>query len=105
MRYIALSLAAVALSACAASEPTFGERVISEGSSVSQIGERWTRGDAMIAEGRALVERGEDRIDDGEDLIADGRKLRKRGERMVDEGQALKQDAEEDYRLREEPAS
>ena len=82
--------AALALAACQATEPTFGERVRAEGGRLAAMGEDWTRGERMIREGRELVER-------GEDLIAKGRRDTRRGEKMIREGRELQREAEAAY--------
>jgi hypothetical protein len=95
-----LLLAAAALAGCAASEPTFGERVALEGGEVAALGESWTEGREAVERGRALVEEGEDAVDEGEALAAEGRADIRRGERLIREGREAQAEAEARYRER-----
>lgn len=79
---LALAAAPVLLAACTTGEPSFGDRLLSEGQETRQLGERWVEGERLIARGESLVEkgqkdvrRGNDRIEKGQDLIARGRRL------------------------------
>lgn len=83
-----------ALAACATQrEPTYGERIQDEGSSLKAVGEQWSRGEA-------LVERGEKRIQDGQERIREGEKMIEEGRGMVSEGSELMRDAKLDYEQR-----
>ncbi|MGJ8697438.1 MAG: hypothetical protein ACSHYF_14065 [Verrucomicrobiaceae bacterium] len=87
---------ALALASCGSSEPTFGERIASEGTDVAGIGKQWQEGDKMVKKGQDLIE-------DGEKMQKKGKKTVNKGEDMITKGQKLKAAAEESYRLK--PAS
>lgn len=99
-------LSAVALAGCADDpQPTFGERVTTQGGAVAAIGNNWTEGRESVASGEALIREGRSDLDDAEDLVSKGEKrIRKarrqieRGERLVAEGERLQRQAEREYR-------
>lgn len=83
--------AAALLSACAAQQPTFGERLQSQGSAVSGLGDAWVegnrkvvRGEDLIAKGRKQIEEGQDAVRRGEKLVQQGREQMARAERRYD---------------------
>lgn len=88
----------LALGACAAPEPTFGDRLAALGGETSSLAQRWNDAQEKIAEGRDLVGEGEDDLDEGEDLVASGRSKVRNGERMIDEGLREQRAVEQAYR-------
>jgi hypothetical protein len=99
---LAIALAApVALVACAQTpEETFGTRVAAEGGEIAALGESWTEGQRLAAEGRALIESGRDRLEEAEEIESRGRREIRRGEEMVERGLEMQREAEADYRRR-----
>ena len=71
-----------ALGSCS-SGPTFGDRLISQGDSTREVGEKCNKGHAMIAEGEKMQEKGHKMVRDGEELI-------RKGEKSVERGKELK---------------
>lgn len=78
------------LSACSTGEPTFGERLQTQGAGLAEIGTNWSKGTEKVREGEKLIARGEDRVRDGERDIS-------RGERLIREGNAMVDRAENRY--------
>lgn len=99
MKVLVLAVICIGLAACATNrEPTYGERIQDEGSSLKAVGERWS-------EGEALVEKGEKRIEDGQKKIRDGERMIEEGREMVSEGSKLMRDAKLDYEQWDAPPS
>jgi hypothetical protein len=90
IRIVAALVPLVALTACS-TPPTFGERLSSEGAAVSELGDQWSRG-------AALVERGERRITEGEQQIERGRRQVAEGRDLVNRGRRLMRESERRYR-------
>lgn len=79
-----LGIAVVSLSALTActGDPSFGERLRTQGQDTAAAGESWIegqqmveRGEKLVKEGRKQVSSGEKKIDKGRDLIEDGRDM------------------------------
>lgn len=92
---LVLAVVCIGLAACATNrEPTYGERIQDEGSSLKAVGERWSKGEA-------LVEKGEKRIKDGQKRIREGERMIEEGRDMVSEGSKLMRDAKLEYEQRD----
>ena len=85
-----LSIAVVALSACASSPPTLGERAEIQGKQFKTVAKRWDKGQELIRDGNKDIEK-------GEKLIKKGRKLVNSGERDVARGKSMVKDSESKY--------
>lgn len=94
-----LVIVCIGLAACATNrEPTYGERIQEEGSSLKAVGEQWS-------EGEALVEKGEERLKAGQDRIREGERMIEEGRDMINEGTELMRDAKLSYERWERPSS
>jgi len=60
--------------------PSLGERILSEGNAVSDIGKKWQKGEDMIKKGEKLKRSGKRDIEKGEDLIKKGQKAKQNAE-------------------------
>ncbi len=90
-RALVLVFVCAGLAACATDrEPTYGERIQDEGSSLKAVGERWSKGES-------LVKKGEERIEDGQEKIREGERMIEEGRDMVREGSKLMRDAKLSY--------
>lgn len=81
------------LAAGCANDLTMGEAIQGESADLAEIGASWTKGDALVEEGRTDIE-------DGREMIAEGRELVADGEDKVAEGKAQRNQAERAYRNR-----
>lgn len=86
----ALQLAAgvvLSLSSCT-NEPSFGDRLVSEGNATKEQGERWNKGNRLVSEGEKQKKKGREMIEEGESLV-------RKGERNLERGEKLKASVEE----------
>jgi hypothetical protein len=97
MRLVVLLLSFATLSACANPPPSFGDRLVSEGTEVGQLGEQWNRGTDLVERGERLITEGERDIDRGRDKVAEGHDMVNRGMRLMRESERL-------YRTGQAPA-
>lgn len=86
-----LLLLGSSVSGCSSNPPTFGEKLMSQGDEIAEIGEAWEAGKSRMRKGRKLIERGRDQVEDGQQDIAEGERLVRTGEQMV-------KDSERQYR-------
>lgn len=100
MRNSALLATALILGACAAPEPTLGEKLQGRGQEIQKIGKTWSQGDAMIAQGHQLVTKGNKKIVQGRSILEDGTSQVREGENLIEKGRALKQAAESSYEVK-----
>lgn len=83
----AMLAAGLALSACAANEPTFGQRLQTQGADMAQIGGDWSEGADEVAEGGRLIARGQDSLREGREDIARGESLTRDGRSKMAEAE------------------
>ncbi len=79
-------------------ETTFGGRLEAQGGAVAEIGEKWSEGAELIADGAALVEEGEDDLSRGRRLVRSGEGDIDKGRDMMRRGERLQAEAEAAYR-------
>lgn len=95
VQILVLAVVCIGLAACATNrEPTYGERIQDEGSSLKAVGEQWSKGEALVAKGEKRLKHGQDRIHEGERMIEEGRD-------MINEGTELMRDARSSYETRD----
>jgi predicted small secreted protein len=88
---LVLVVVCIGLAACATNrEPTYGERIQDEGSSLKAVGEQWSKGDELVKKGEKRIENGQKKIREGERMIEEGRD-------MISEGSKLMRDAKLNY--------
>lgn len=98
MKVLAVVVIGIGLAACATDrEPTYGERIQDEGSSLKAVGEQWSKGEELVAKGEKRLKDGQDRIREGERMIEEGRD-------MINEGTELMRDARFRYEQRDGPS-
>ncbi len=91
LKIVVLAVVCIGLASCATNrEPTYGERIQDEGSSLKAVGEQWSEGEALVAKGEKRLKDGQDRIREGERMIEEGRD-------MINEGTELMRDAKLSY--------
>ena len=88
------AVAAVFLAGCMSSQDTFGTQVRAQSSQFTAIADQWDRGNAMILEGQALIERGTSDVRDGRRLVDRGEARQREGRELVRRGEAQKMEAE-----------
>lgn len=87
---IAAAALSTALLAACANEPTFGEQLQTRGSAVGALGDQWVEGNAKVARGEDLVEKGRKQIEKGQASV-------RRGETLISEGRRQMATAETGY--------
>ncbi len=98
---IALSLICVLISACTtAPEPTRGDLIKAQGAEFSRIGEKWNKGETMIADGNAMIKAGKKEVSRGEDLVESGETKIEKGQSMIKKGKTMKTEADQALELR-----
>lgn len=85
----------VLVSGCATRSPDFADSVASEGDQYSAISEKWAEGQKLISKGEKKIRKGREQISDGNENISEGEAMVRRGKRMRDE-------SEEEYKLKKE---
>ena len=80
-----------------ASEPSVGDRMISQGGDTLNLGQQWNEGRKLVSEGKDLVEEGEEQIEDGEELIDEGKDNIKEGKKMIRKGKEMMTETEKLY--------
>ncbi|MCX8048054.1 MAG: hypothetical protein N3A55_00140 [Methylohalobius sp.] len=93
---LALSLTVLFLTGCApaAQSPrTFVDQLELERKALSAIGEKWSRGQALVRQGEAAIQ-------SGDRLIEQGQKQRAQGQAMIEQGRQLIEQAEREYQTR-----
>lgn len=92
---LVLVVVCTGLAACAIQrEPTYGERIQDEGSSLTAVGEQWSKGEALVAKGEKRIADGQKRVREGERMIEEGRD-------MISEGTELMREAKLRYEQRD----
>lgn len=90
-RILVLVIVCIGLASCATDrEPTYGERIQDEGSSLKAVGEQWSEGEELVTKGEKRLKDGQDRLNEGERMIEEGRD-------MINEGTELMRDAKLSY--------
>lgn len=96
---LVLVVVCTGLAACAMQrQPTYGEQIQEQGSSLKAVGEQWSKGEALVAKGEKRIEDGQKRIREGERRIEEGRD-------MISEGTELMRDAKLRYEQRDGPSA
>ena len=85
----------VLVSGCATRSPDFGDSVASESDQYNAISEKWAEGQKLMAKGEKKIRKGREQISDGNENISEGEAMVRRGKRMRDE-------SEEEYKLKKE---
>lgn len=99
IKIMLIILVCIGLTACATDrEPTYGERIQDEGSSLKAVGEQWS-------EGEELVKKGEERLEDGQNRIREGERMIEEGRDMIKEGTELMRDAKLTYEQWDRPSN
>ena len=99
-RLLAAAFVPLMLLAACESTPdasTFGGALQLQGGPLAPIGSEWSQGEALIAEGEAEREDGEEALQRSRRLERDGERDVRRGERKIEEGRALQSQAERRY--------
>lgn len=89
---LGVTVIGLSMAGCAR-DMTVGSAIESEGAGLASIGADWTRGDDLVADGKADVEK-------GKSMMKKGRSLVDKGEAKISKGQALRSAAERTYRKR-----
>ena len=88
-----LCLGTVLLVAGCSSEPTMGDKMLSQAGGTQEMGSQWKKGNSLVIKGNKMKEKGQELIEEGHDKIDEG-------EDMIAEGQKMMKDSEAAYKLK-----
>ncbi|MFN3919872.1 MAG: hypothetical protein ACK4JF_06235 [Methylohalobius sp.] len=88
-----LAILLVGCAPAAKTPPSFADRLERERKELAILGEKWSRGQALVKQGEAAIQA-------GDRLIEQGQKQRAHGEAMIEQGRHLMEQAEQEYQTR-----